>query len=155
SDDERVRAGATRTADALAVILSAGWVLIGVVAVKRRRARGATALALAVAAGLLIVELGPPWWARASWPPLCASTLALTLVLVSIARYRREAPVPPAVAALATVAILVFLVQSAVAQPTVPTTTVLIVTGTDGREEVVAARAALDRIDALAHPQPP
>ena len=151
SDDEWVRVGAAPTADALAVALSAALVALGVVAVRRRRARGAAALAAVAALGLLAVELGPPWWARAGWPPLLAATGALGVVLASIAlRLRRPAPAAVAAALLP----LAFHSLAAVAQPVAPAT-VLLVLGTDGGEEVVAARATLDRLDALAKPPLP
>ena len=151
SDDAWVRVGAARTADALAVVLSAGLVAFGLVGVRRRRARRATVLAAGVVLGLLAVELGPPWWARAAWPPLLAATVALGAVLASIA-LRSRRPAPAAVAA----SLLPFLLHSlaAVAQPVAPVT-VLLVTAADGGEEVVAARATLDRLDALAKPHLP
>jgi hypothetical protein len=169
SNDEWVRAGSARTADALAVVLTAAWVVVGVIAARRRRGRGAAVLMAAVVVGLFVTELGPPWWARAAWPPLCASTLALALVLARLALRRREelvapaAPVPapaapalvaPAVVVLAAAGLLGFIVcaRAAVAQ-SVPT--VLVLTGAEGREEVVAARELVDRLDALAKPQPP
>jgi hypothetical protein len=148
SDDEWVRVGESRTADALAGALAASLFVVGLGAVRRRRARAAVVLASVVVLALLAVELGPPWWARAAWPPLCAATVALAVVLVAVA-VRTRAPV----SGLA--ALLLFLIPAlaATAQPATPAT-VLVLTTDDG-EEVVAARATLERIDALAKPQLP
>jgi hypothetical protein len=148
SDDEWVRVGESRTADALAGAWSAVLLVIGLIAARRRRARSAVALASIVVLSLLAVEIGPPWWARVAWPSLCAATVALAVVLVAGA-VRSRAPV----SALA--AVLLFLIPAlvATAQPSVPAT-VLILT-TDSGEEIIAARATLDRIDALAKPRPP
>jgi hypothetical protein len=153
SDDETVRVGAARTADALAAGLVAGWVVFGLIAVQIRRGHGAVVLAAATVAGLLVVELGPPWWARATWPPLCASTGALGVVLVTLALRARRAVPAGAAGAAAIVLVLVYSL-GATAQPAAPAT-VLIVPNSGGGEEVIAARTVIDRLDALARPQPP
>jgi hypothetical protein len=154
ADDEWVRVGAAQTADAGAAVLAAAVLVLGVVAV-RRPVRGAAllggAVGGAVVVALLAAELGPPWWARVAWPPLCAATGTLALVLGAVALRRRVVPVP--VAALLLLLLVVPAVW-AVAQPAAPVT-VLITTAATGREEVVAARATLERLDALARPQPP
>jgi hypothetical protein len=153
SDDEWVRAGAAATADALAAALAALVLaaLFGAFGHPVRMVRGSVLLAAAVAAALAAVELGPPWWARAAWPPLVASTLALAVLLavlgahaVRAARAARAAPV----------AALLALAAGAGAQQPQPVT-VLIVTAAHGGEEVVAPRALLDRLAALAVPAPP
>jgi hypothetical protein len=130
SDDEWVRVGESRTADALAGAGSAGLIVIGLIA------------------ALLAVEVGPPWWARTAWPPLCASTVALAVVLVAVAVHRR-APV----SALASLLLFLIPALAATAQPSGPATVLIL--PTENGEEVVAPRAALERLDALAKPQPP
>jgi hypothetical protein len=151
SDDEAVRVGAARTADALAAGLVGALVVFGLIAARRGRPRGAVLLGAATGAGLLVVELGPPWWARAAWPPLCASTGALGGALVALALRRRGAT--PAGAAVALVLVLAYSL-GATAEPAAPAT-VLIVPTAGGGEEVVAARAVIERLDAQAQPQPP
>lgn len=150
SDDESVRVGAVRTADALAASLVTVWVVFGLIAVQRRRARGAILLSVAVLASLLVAELGPPWWARVAWPPLLASTgvLAVVLVVLTIRGRTRSSPVAVAVAA----SLLLFVVGafSADAQPPAPAT-VAILTDSEGKEDVLASRALMDRLDSLAH----
>jgi hypothetical protein len=148
ADESRVWVGASRTADALAGALAAVILVVGVVAAKRRRVRGAVVLASAVVLALVVVEFGPPWWARAAWPPLCAATAALALVLIAVAVHRR-APAP----ALAAPLLFLVPVLSAVGQPPAPVTVLVVTTGAG--EEVIAARATLDRLDALARPVPP
>jgi hypothetical protein len=182
SEDEWVRVGTARTADASAAVLAAVIVVLGVVAL-RRPVRGAAllggAVAGAVVVALVTTELGPPWWARVAWPPLCAATVALAVVLGVVALRRRIPPDPAGgefriphfpggsggvtpphtpegtapVAALL-VLFLVVPVVAAVAQTGAPAT-VLLTTNGAGREEVVVARATLDRLDALAKPAPP
>jgi hypothetical protein len=151
SDDESVRVGAAQTADALAAGLVAALVVFGLIAARRRRPRGAVLLGAATVAGLLVVELGPPWWARAAWPPLCAATGALGAALGALALRARRS-----VSAGAAGALVLVLACSlgAPAQPAAPAT-VLIVPTAGGGEEIVAARAVIDRLDALAKPQPP
>ena len=150
TDQSQVSVGAVRTADALACALAAGAVVLGLLAV-RRRARWTGGLAAIVVLNLAVTELGPPWWARAAWPPLLAVTIAFGAVLAALV-VRSRGAVPAAVS----VCTLAFMCRSfaAVAQPGAPVT-VLIVPGPNGTEEVVLARAVLDRLDALAHPQPP
>jgi hypothetical protein len=153
SDSESVRVGSERTADALAAALAAALLAFGLVAFRWRRLRGAVLLAAATAAALAVSEFGPPWWARLAWPPLVAATVALAAALVALAarvRGRRRG-----VPALAAASLLFLLLHSlaALAQPPTPAT-VLILSG-GGREEVVAPRALLERLDALAHPRPP
>ena len=148
SDDEWVRVGAVRGADALAVGLVAGVIALGCVALRRRRARGALVLAGVVTAAILVGELGPPWWARVAWSVLCAAVVALAGVLAGVGLRRR-----PAVPASLVVA-FAFVSLNALAQPPAPVT-VLIVPGADGGEEVVAPCALLDRLDALACPPLP
>ncbi len=146
-DDMWVRTGESRAADALAGALAAGLIVLGLVAAKRRGARGAVVLAVVLVLGLLVVELGPPWWARAAWLPLVAATAALAVVLVGIAaRNRARAP------ALAALVVLAPGLAAAV-QQTGPVTVLIL--STDDGEEVVAARATLERLEALAKPQPP
>jgi hypothetical protein len=148
SDGEWVRAGEARTADAVAAALAAVLVACGAVAARRRRAREAFALGVALVVALIAVEVGPPWWARAAWPPLCAATAALAAVLVAVAADRR-APV----AALATTLLFLIPALTATGQPAGPATVALV--STDRGEEVVAPRSLLDRLDALARPSAP
>jgi len=153
SDDEWVRVGTARTADALAAALAAGMVVLGLWVTRRRQARGSTLLGMAAALAFLTVEVGPPWWARVAWPPLIAATGMLAVALAALARRRA---VDSAVMAGANASLLFVLFSSftAFAQPPAPAT-VLIVAGDEGREEVVAARVLLDRLDALARPTVP
>lgn len=148
ADGDWVRVGEARTADAVACALSTGLLLVGLVAGRRQRVRGVVVLAACLAGALGVVELGPPWWVRAAWPPLCAATVALAGALVAVAVVRR-APVSALAAAL------LFLIPALVAtgQPSAPVT--VLVVAADGGEEVIAARATLDRLDTLARPAPP
>jgi len=150
TDQSHVSVGTVRTADALSCALAAGWVVFGLLAV-RRRARWTAGLAAAVVLNLAVAELGPPWWARAAWPPLLAVTVAFGAVLAALA-VRSRAAVPAAVSVC--MFVLVCRSYAAVAQSAVPVT-VLILPGANGTEEVVLARAVLARLNALAHPQPP
>jgi hypothetical protein len=152
SDDELVRVGSARTADALAVALTAGWIVFGLIAFRRRSARSAVVLGAAVVVSLLVAELGPPWWSRVAWPPLIAATGVLAFVLMALALRSRGAAAPAAVAA----ALLAFAVLSlsALAQPPAAAT-VVIVADAEGKEEVVAPLAVMDRLDSLAHPPLP
>lgn len=149
SDDETVRAGSTRTAAALAAVLAA-LVLGAALVPVRRPARAAAALAGAVAVALAAVELGPPWWARAGWPPLLAATGALAAVLAATtARAARAARAAvPAGAALA----LLGGPGPAPARPDAPAAVLVVPAG--GGEEVLAPQPLLDRLDALARPGP-
>ena len=150
SDGEWVRVGDSRTADAVAAAVATGLVVFGLIAVRRRRARGATILAVFVVLNLLTVEFGPPWWARAAWPPLLAATVALGGVLAGLALRGR------AISPTAVTAALLFVIHSltAIAQPIAPVT-VLIVQTAQGSEEVIVSRSVLDRLDAIAHPPLP
>ena len=88
SDDEWVRVGAAPLADASASVLAAAVVVLGVVALRPagpQRALLGGAVGGAVVVALLTAELGPPWWERASWPPLCAATGALAVLLGAVA----------------------------------------------------------------------
>ncbi len=151
SDDTWVRVGAVRGADSLAVGLVAGIVALGCVALRRRRVRGALVLAGAVCAALAVAELGPPWWARAGWAVLSTAGVALAGVLAGLL-LRRRASVP----VVAPVLFLGFALVSlnALAQQPAPAT-VLIVSGAEGGEEIIAPRALLERLDASARPALP
>jgi hypothetical protein len=155
SDDEWVRVGAARTADAGASVLAALVMVLGVVAL-RRRARTAAlfggAVAGAVVVALLTTELGPPWWARVAWPPLLAATVTLAVLLCAMALRRRVTAAHAAGAAALLVVVLIPALR-ADAQLGGPATVIITPDGA-GREEVVAARTTMDRLDALAKPQP-
>lgn len=154
SDDEWVRVGTARTADALASAFAAGMVVFGLWVARRRRARGTMILGIAVALSLLIAEVGPPWWARVAWPPLVAATAMLAVALTAIARHGRAVGSAVMAGAVASLLFVLFSSFTALAQPPAPAT-VLIFTDAEGREEVVAARVFLDRLDALARPAIP
>jgi hypothetical protein len=147
SDDEWVRVGSTRAADALAAALVA-LVIAGAV-LAARPGRAAVALAAVTVAALTATELGPPWWARAAWPVLFAALLALARILARAA-FR---PAVPIVAGLLAVAFAPGAVE-VTAQPVGPAT-VLLVPAAGGGEEVIAPHSLVDRLDALARPVPP
>lgn len=146
SDDEWVRVGTVRAADVFAVVLVALLVAFGLVAA-RRGARGALVLAVVAALALAALELGPPWWARAAWPVLCAAVVALARVLLGVRLRRARA------AALLACGLALGSLQLTAQQQ--PPATVVVVPAPDGGEEVAAPRALLDRLDALARPAPP
>ncbi|QEG31947.1 hypothetical protein GobsT_67950 [Gemmata obscuriglobus] len=144
SDDGWVRVGAVRTADAVAAVAAAVVVALGVVGAGR--ARGALVFGAVAAAALGAAEFGSPWWARIAWPVLCAAPVGFARALVWAAARR-------AVAAGILVGTLALGSFGLIAQPPVPVT-VFIGTGAGGAEEVTAANALLERLDALAHPAP-
>ncbi|AMV23089.1 hypothetical protein VT84_01665 [Gemmata sp. SH-PL17] len=151
SDDEWVRVGSVRAADALAVSAVALVSALGWFVAQRRRPRGALVLASAVVGALVITELGPPWWARVAWPVLCMAVVALGGVLAHLSIRRRSGELVVAgvlVSGVALHSVSAFAQQS-------PPVTVLIVPGADGSEEIIAPRAVLDRLDAVAYPQLP
>lgn len=148
SDDEWVRVGTVRAADALAVVLVALLVAFGLVAA-RRGPRGAVALACVTGAALVAAELGPPWWARAAWPVLCAAVVALARVLLGVRLRRARTAVAAALLGALALGSLPLTAQQQ------PPTTVLVVAARDGGEEIVAPQPLLDRLDALARPPAP
>ncbi|MBP3959377.1 hypothetical protein J8F10_29375 [Gemmata sp. G18] len=151
SDDEWVRVGSVRAADALAVGAIALVSALGWIAAHRRRARVTLVLAGAVVGALVITELGPPWWGRVAWPVLCMAVVVLAGVLAHLGGLRRGvAPVGAGVVALG------FALHSisALAQQPAPVT-VLVVPRADGGEDVVAPRALLDGLDAITRPPLP
>ena len=137
SANESVWVGSARSADALAAALATAVLILGLVAVHRRRVRAAIILGSLVVAALLVLELAPPWWARVAWPLMVAATAVLAVVLIALVVVRRGA-----VAAIATAAVSLLVMLgytfSAIAQPALPVT-VLILPGSDGKEEVVCA----------------
>jgi hypothetical protein len=153
SDVESVRVGPERAADALGVGLAAALLACGLVTLRRRRAGGAVLLGAAVALALVAAEFGPPWWGRVAWPPFVAATGALAACLLALAVRGRPRPRLASPAAALLLAVLSHAL-AARAQPPAPAA-VLILAGAAGKEEVVAPRALMDRLDALARPQPP
>ncbi|MCI0705407.1 MAG: hypothetical protein L0241_30470, partial [Planctomycetia bacterium] len=157
SDDEWVRAGTAQSADSVAIglvalILAGGWL-----AVRRRRARGGVILAGIVIASGAVTQIGPPWWSRAAWPPLCAAGIALAAVIVSVGVRRRVAA--PALAITASILLAcLFRVLPAIAQPApqpTPVVVLILPAEQDGSEVVIAPRTVLERLEALARPPLP
>ncbi|MDY3563489.1 hypothetical protein R5W23_005100, partial [Gemmata sp. JC673] len=145
SDDGWVRVGAVRTADAVAAAAAAVVVALGIVGAGR--ARGALVFGTVTAVALGAAELGPPWWARVAWPVLCAALVGLARALVWATARR-------AVVAGLLIGAMALGSFGLIAQPPAAAT-VFIGAGGDGGEEVTAANALLERLDALAHPTPP
>lgn len=146
----------TRAAGAAGALLAAGFAAAGWAAVRRRNwwpgVLVLVALAGVGAAGLI----GPAAWGRAARPAVAVGTLAATAA-AGARGWRRRRPATPRPTALAwavptSVVILVVLAcrWPAVAQPDAPETVLLVppADGEGGRDQVLAPRRLLDRLDA-------
>jgi hypothetical protein len=139
---EDVRVGTARLADALGVATAAALFSLAWAGGRRRHPFcGLLTVLLLLAVGAASL-LGPPWWQRAAVVPLLVGLPAVAAMVVARG-VRGPATVAPVALALA----LVGLVQlDTRAQPPAPATVLIVSAGANGREEVIAPKAVLDRL---------
>lgn len=146
---EAVRVGPRPLADALGFGMAAAIALLSWAAGRRPH----PAYPLLTVGGLLVIGvaalLGPPWWQRAAAIPLIVGLIAAAGMIV-VRGHRSLTP-------LAAVVLLGGLLtwSSTAAQPLAPAVVVLLPADAAGRETVVAPKAVVDRLDAVAAPTSP
>ncbi len=145
---EEVRVGTARTANAIGVSVAAVLFALAWVGGRRRHPFcGLLSVGALLVLGVVNL-LGPPWWQRATAAPLFVGLLAAAVMVVVRGR-RAFAP------AIAATAILALIQLDAQAQAPAAATVAILSADAEGREIVVAPKALLDRLAAVAQPVQP
>lgn len=145
---DKVRVSSIQAAKVVGIALALGLFLVGWLGSRRRPFYSLLTMSILFAVGAASL-LGPPWWQRAAIVPVTIGLLtAAGIVLV---RSHRAL----GVAGVGIATVFAMSPSTTPAQPTTPAVVVILPQDADGRENVVAPKAVLDRLAAITRSTPP